>query len=131
MLVVAQVDSVRSGCKKMRGPLAIAVSMIPLLTAVLCASEFTAHRMIQFDRGTAKHGARRATLNLEAGSTSSPNLARRVVVVHMHELTTETVQIICSGSFTVGGLLIVLPLNTSEVGFALLHSGPRSLFPSD
>lgn len=99
----------------MRGPLAIAVSMLPLVAVVLCASEFTAHRMIQFDRGTAHHGARRTNLNLEAGSTSSADLAHRVLVVHMHELTTETVQNICSGSFAVGGLLIVLPINTTQV----------------
>jgi len=87
-----------------------------LVAGVLAASEFAAHRMVQFEVGSERFGAQRTTLNLLAGSLkTSSDLAHRALVIRMHEMTPKIVQSLCSGSLAVGAVLIVLPTNASDV----------------
>jgi hypothetical protein len=104
----------------MKGSVAGTTALIPFIAVVLSASDFTAHRMIQFDRGDTQFGSRRTTLNLMAGGLSSSDLTRKVLVVHMDQMTPQLVKDICSGSLNVGGMLIVLPADTTEVSDSAL-----------
>jgi hypothetical protein len=104
------------------GPLRLALGVCAVLVSFVGATtELQAHRMIQFDQGSVRHGSRRSTLNMRAATTlSSTDASNRVIIVHMHDLTEKLVESVCSGSFAGGALLIILPSNMSTVAATTL-----------
>lgn len=85
-----------------------------LVSTVAASQEFEAHRMLQYDRGSSRFGSRKSYVNALAGTMDSGDLSSKVLMVHMHELTDQSIDAIINGSLC-AAVLVILPRNMDDV----------------